>query len=73
MSKSNLSCLVIGGAGFLGSHLVNELVTHGWSPTSIAVFDLEIVPDVEQINGISYFTGDITNEGELFETFSKVS
>ncbi|KAL2066028.1 hypothetical protein VTL71DRAFT_2099 [Oculimacula yallundae] len=73
MASMQSSYLVLGGAGFLGSHLVTELLSRGYPPESIAVFDLDSVPEPEKIAGIRYFIGDITKEEQLLEVFSDTS
>lgn len=65
------SYLILGGAGFLGSHVVTELLSRGYSPETIVVFDLDIVAEPDRIVGIRYFNGDITIEKQLLEVFSK--
>lgn len=67
-----LSYLVIGGAGFFGSHVVKELLFRGTLPSSIAIFDLEAVPETERFNGVYYIIGNITDEIELKEAFALV-
>lgn len=64
MSKKNI--LVTGGAGYIGSHTVYELIDHGFNPI---VFDnlsnghKEILsPDIE------FFKGDIRNKEDFINT-----
>ncbi|KDR84225.1 hypothetical protein GALMADRAFT_1340423 [Galerina marginata CBS 339.88] len=69
MSKTSpAKHLVIGGAGFLGSHIVEGLKTR---LHSIAVFDLVCPPDDERVDGVEYVSGDITDEAKLTETLQK--
>jgi len=60
--------LVTGGAGFIGSHVVDLLVEHGHEVT---VFDNLSTGKVENINPRATFLwGDIRNRAELGEVFS---
>ena len=52
-------CLVVGGAGFVGSHLVEDLLSRGYT---VSVFD-EKVP--EPIEGVTAFEGDICDLSAL--------
>ncbi|KAL8738239.1 MAG: hypothetical protein Q9190_008030, partial [Brigantiaea leucoxantha] len=56
MSKPFDSVLVIGGCGFLGHHIVNQLLQQS---AQISVLDLRT--NVNRIPGISYYDGDITS------------
>ncbi|EJU00011.1 C-3 sterol dehydrogenase [Dacryopinax primogenitus] len=60
------SYLVIGGSGFLGSHIVNGLLNRGES--SVAVFDI-----VQRVfdDRIVFFSGDICNEKQLVDAIQK--
>jgi sterol-4alpha-carboxylate 3-dehydrogenase (decarboxylating) len=63
--------LVIGGCGFLGSHIVNLLLSSYTS--KISVLDLSTSrnrrPDSD---GVSYFNGDITNLPAILKIFGEV-
>ncbi|KAF4568216.1 hypothetical protein EYR40_010384 [Pleurotus pulmonarius] len=63
------SYLVVGGAGFLGSHIVQALVNHGG--TSVAVYDLKAPLDEDRIAGVEYFTGDILDEYKLVDVLNQ--
>ncbi|KAL4398950.1 Erg26, C-3 sterol dehydrogenase [Malassezia pachydermatis] len=58
---------VIGGAGFLGSHILKALVGRGES--AVASFDLREVE--EPIQGVRYFEGDLTNRDSLASAVAK--
>jgi len=60
------SYLVIGGSGFLGSHIVDGLLNRGEG--SVAVFDI-----VQRIfdDRITFFNGDICNEQQLSDAIQK--
>lgn len=49
-------CVVLGGAGFLGSHIVDELLEHG---ASVTAFDLR--EPLRTRDGVSTFLGDMTD------------
>lgn len=60
-------CLVLGGNGFIGSHLVERLVENGYK---IRIFDRPLPkkgcePRVVKENDIEYYSGDFTNESDL--------
>lgn len=65
------SYLVIGGAGFLGSHIVQALVNHGGS--SVAVYDVKVPRDEERVAGVEYFTGDILDKDKLVDVLNQAS
>ena len=62
-----MNCLVIGGAGYIGSHIILELLDSGHQ---ITVFDnlstgsLQNIPD-----GVKFINGDILNLDELAKAF----
>ena len=49
-STQKRSALVTGGAGFIGSHLVDCLLADGWSVTTVDNFDPFYPPDVKRAN-----------------------
>ncbi|MBT7899953.1 MAG: UDP-glucose 4-epimerase GalE [Candidatus Marinimicrobia bacterium] len=63
-----MKCLVIGGAGYIGSHIVLELLDTGGH--QVTVFDnlstgsLKNVPD-----GVGFIEGDILNDADLVRVF----
>lgn len=67
-------CLVVGGMGFLGSHIVKTLLSDS-SCTSVAVLDLYLPIDkhkhLEQV-GAEYFLGDITDYQMLLSILEQV-
>jgi sterol-4alpha-carboxylate 3-dehydrogenase (decarboxylating) len=66
------SVLVIGGCGFLGSHIVNLLLTYT-KETSISVLDLFTTRNRRpESDNISYHDGDITKLSDLLSVFGKV-
>ena len=55
-------CLVLGGNGFIGSHLVDALVEAGHS---VRAFDKFSKDPVYQAKDVEVFTGDFLNRGDL--------
>jgi len=53
-----LKCLLIGGCGFIGSHLVRRLVTSG---RSITVLDWKEPLDQDKESGVTYIAGDFSD------------
>ncbi|NMA42147.1 MAG: NAD-dependent epimerase/dehydratase family protein [Oligosphaeraceae bacterium] len=55
------SCLVIGGGGFLGSHIVQQLVNKA---QKVTVFGRSEYPQLKA-QGLNCLRGDIVNQGEI--------
>ncbi|XP_046332643.2 sterol-4-alpha-carboxylate 3-dehydrogenase, decarboxylating-like [Haliotis rufescens] len=66
-ASRNKTCLVIGGCGFLGRHLCDELLKRGYS---CRVFDVRKTFDDDRIK---FFTGDLCNEQDLQPALKGVS
>lgn len=63
MYYRTMKCLVIGGGGFLGQHIVEHLLGKGHS---VSVFDLRTT---FQNDGVSFFTGDICKKQVCWEVW----
>lgn len=61
MAPSKTKCLVTGGNGFLGQHLVAQLANSG--EYEVTVFDIR--PPVIPFPGVKYITGDLTKEADV--------
>ena len=62
-----MNCLVIGGAGYIGSHIVLELLDNGHQVTifdNLSTGSLKNVPD-----GVGFIEGDILNDADLVRVF----
>lgn len=61
------TCLVIGGGGFLGRHLVEKLLDRGYA---VSVFD---VRQTFTDDNVKFFMGDLCNKEELLPALKNVS
>lgn len=72
MKESTRQCVVTGGSGFLGRHLVDALLAKDRPPTQVMVFDLRPYkhhnPDTEE--HVDSYTGSVTKLGDLVKAFS---
>ena len=69
MSKLNQTVLVIGGAGYIGSHIVLELCEEGYDVT---VFDNLSTGYKKNIDlRAKFIQGDILNQNDLSNIFQK--
>jgi UDP-glucose 4-epimerase len=62
-----MKCLIIGGAGYIGSHIVLELLDNGHQVTvfdNLSTGSLKNVPD-----GVRFIEGDILNDADLTKAF----
>ena len=69
MSATDDIFLVIGGCGFLGSHIINGLIARGTS--KLAIFDIA-EPRKSISNQVLYVKGDLTNYEQLDAAFKSV-
>lgn len=60
-------CTVIGGSGFLGQHMVEQLLARGYA---VNVFDMRQGFDNPQVK---FFTGDLCNQQDLYPAVEGVS
>ncbi|KAI4163794.1 MAG: hypothetical protein LQ342_002567 [Letrouitia transgressa] len=60
------SVLVIGGCGFLGYHIVNQLVKE-----AIQVSVLDLRTNINRVPGVSYYDGDITSFYGVYNVIKK--
>ena len=58
MKKKNKKILIIGGSGFIGSHLINASLKLGWNVTSLSLKKRGINKINKRIN---YIYADFTN------------
>ncbi|CCG81851.1 Sterol-4-alpha-carboxylate 3-dehydrogenase [Taphrina deformans PYCC 5710] len=63
--------LVIGGNGFLGSHIVSELLAEKW-PTKLKISVLDIRKPAVAKDNVTYLIGDITSEDDMRKAFEGV-
>ncbi len=64
-----MNVLVIGGAGYIGSHVVKELMADGHKVTVFDNFSSGLKQNLFEQNGL--ITGDILNTSDLDNAFSK--
>ena len=60
-----MNCLVLGGAGFIGSHIVDTLLVHGYK---VRVFDrlrIDTVNLSQSMARIEFVSGDFTNINDI--------
>ena len=63
-----MTWIIVGGGGYIGSHVVQELLSHGFSPLIFDNFsrgNLNLAKEHSRI-----FIGDITNEEDLENVFN---
>ena len=65
MSGEREVYLVIGGSGFLGRHIVEQLLERG---DPVAVFDI-----VQRHDDVPFYSGDISDEAQVSQAIQKVS
>ncbi|KAK7922904.1 hypothetical protein WMY93_009806 [Mugilogobius chulae] len=64
---SNKRCLVIGGSGFLGGHLVEKLLDRGYG---VSVFDIR---QNYELPNVTFHQGDLCNKQALLSALKDVS
>ncbi|KAI0208071.1 Sterol-4-alpha-carboxylate 3-dehydrogenase, decarboxylating [Lamellibrachia satsuma] len=65
-NRKNKTCLVIGGGGFLGRHIVEKLLEKGYG---VHVFDIRTTFDDEQV---AFFVGDLCKKEDLLPSMKNV-
>ncbi len=63
-----MNCVILGGGGFLGSHLCDELVKSGYSVTVFERDNSRIINLRHIIHKINWIEGDFTNPGDVEKT-----
>jgi len=62
--------LVVGGSGYIGSHLAAEIMDRRMPSVEVVVFDKLMMPaGLQNIPGLTYFPGDLSNLGSLRRVF----
>lgn len=73
-AERGLVCLVTGGGGFLGKHLVEILIERGHEFSQIRIFDLKFDSEISRLESgnsrVILTQGDVTNCDEVFEAVS---
>lgn len=64
---SNKRCIVIGGSGFLGRHLVEKLLDRGYA---VSVFDIQ---QNYELPNVTFFQGDLCDKQALLTALKDVS
>ncbi|XP_034037236.1 sterol-4-alpha-carboxylate 3-dehydrogenase, decarboxylating [Thalassophryne amazonica] len=64
---SGKRCAVIGGSGFLGRHLVEKLLSRGYS---VSVFDIR---ETYELSGVTFHQGDLCDKQTLLPALKDVS
>lgn len=70
MPKLNNVCLVTGGAGFIGSELVRQLLNDGLTVIVLDNFSFGLKSNLPENNNLHIVEGDITDFSKVEETFS---
>ncbi|MDD4159957.1 MAG: SDR family NAD(P)-dependent oxidoreductase [Synergistaceae bacterium] len=68
--KKERSALITGGAGFIGSHMADELISDGWKVTVLDNLTTGKRENLEHLSGNSYFSfikGDVSDKGLIKE------
>lgn len=66
-------CLVLGGDGFIGSHLIDDLVARGYSVRAFSHFHNGVSFNLEHLKGkIEFFAGDFLNVSDLNKALNGV-
>ncbi|MEI4800013.1 UDP-glucose 4-epimerase GalE [Bacillus sp. FJAT-51639] len=64
-----MTVLVLGGAGYIGSHAVNQLITNGYD---VAVIDNLLTGHIESLHEKArFYKGDIRDKKFMYEVFSQ--
>ncbi|MCC3688888.1 UDP-glucose 4-epimerase GalE [Bacillus cereus] len=64
-----MTVLVLGGAGYIGSHAVNQLITNGYE---VAVIDNLLTGHIESLHEKArFYEGDIRDKKFMYEVFSQ--
>jgi len=66
-----MAILVIGGTGFLGSHIVEQLAARGGEETAV-VLDLVEPSEQARVQNVQYLKGDIRDEARIVEVLNEV-
>lgn len=68
-----MKCIVTGGCGFLGSHLVEELIKHGHNVTVIDNLVSGIKKNIQNVkNKITFVNSDVNNKKKIKKFFTNV-